>query len=209
MTDRSEGPKSRTTLGLVVAILSIVALVVPGAAIASHQFTDVADDNVFHEDIDAIADAGVTRGCNPPDNTEYCPDDFVTREQMAAFMNRLGALGDDQEPVANAAELDGFGSENYVFAPEPVSFLERSMDFELDGGSSEECVETASLAFEADFSAIHQLHATPVGIDPWDVNVQLDTRGMGEGQYAVCFATFDGSVLPAGTYETFGVMTLP
>jgi hypothetical protein len=200
---------SRTRLRWVVALVVATALLVPGAAWASHQFTDVSDDNVFHDDIDAIADAGVTKGCNPPDNTEYCPDDLVTREQMAAFMNRLGALGEDQEPVANAAELDGFPAENYVFAPEPVSFLERSLDFELTGGSSEECVETASLTFEEDFSAIHQLHATPEGIDPWDVNVQLDTRGMSEGQYQVCFITLDGTDLPAGTYQTFGVMTLP
>lgn len=200
---------SRKHLKWMAAMLVAVAVLVPAGAWASHQFTDVSDDNVFHEDIDAIAEAGVTRGCNPPENTRYCPDDFVTREQMAAFLNRLGALSDGQQPVVNAAELNGFPADNYVFAPEPVSLVERSLDFELDGGSPQECVETASLTFEPDFSAIHQLHATPEGIDPWNVNVQLDTRGMGEGQYEVCFATLDGSDLPAGTYETFGVMTLP
>jgi hypothetical protein len=43
---------------------------------------------VFEEDIDWIAKRGITRGCNPPDNTRFCPDDPVTRGQMAAFLAR-------------------------------------------------------------------------------------------------------------------------
>ena len=52
------------------------------------------DDNghVFEADLDRLATAGVTRGCNPPKNDRFCPDDYVTRGQMAAFLHR--ALGD-------------------------------------------------------------------------------------------------------------------
>lgn len=48
------------------------------------------DDNgsIFETDIQRVATAGVTKGCNPPDNTEICPDDFVTRGEMAAFLVR-------------------------------------------------------------------------------------------------------------------------
>jgi len=48
------------------------------------------DDNgsVFEGDIDRLGTAGVTRGCNPPDNDRYCPDSTVTRGQMAAFLHR-------------------------------------------------------------------------------------------------------------------------
>ena len=52
------------------------------------------DDNhsIFADEIDALAQAGVTRGCNPPANDRFCPDAVVTREQMAAFLHRaLGA----------------------------------------------------------------------------------------------------------------------
>lgn len=49
------------------------------------------DYSVFADQIDAFATAGITRGCNPPDNDRFCPDDEVTREQMAAFLHR--ALG--------------------------------------------------------------------------------------------------------------------
>ena len=53
-------------------------------------FTD-DDSSVFESDIDRLGTAGVTKGCNPPTNDEFCPNDFVTRGQMAAFLHR--ALG--------------------------------------------------------------------------------------------------------------------
>jgi CSLREA domain-containing protein len=52
---------------------------------------DDDDESVFEGDIDRLGTAGVTRGCNPPLNTNYCPDKTVTRGQMAAFLHR--ALG--------------------------------------------------------------------------------------------------------------------
>lgn len=54
---------------------------------APSPFVDDAD-SIFSADIGALAAAGVTRGCNPPDNNRYCPDDSVTRQQMAAFLYR-------------------------------------------------------------------------------------------------------------------------
>ena len=50
-------------------------------------FTD-DDDSIFEGDINRLAAAGITRGCNPPDNDEYCPGDPITRAQMATFMVR-------------------------------------------------------------------------------------------------------------------------
>ncbi len=49
-----------------------------------------ADDNdsIFEGNIDRLRMAGVTVGCNPPDNTNYCPDDAVQRDQMASFLAR-------------------------------------------------------------------------------------------------------------------------
>ena len=64
-------------------------LAVPVTVYASHRFKDVPESHTFHDDIDWIADNGITFGCNPPNNDEYCPDDLVTRGQMAAFMKRL------------------------------------------------------------------------------------------------------------------------
>jgi secreted trypsin-like serine protease len=58
-------------------------------------FTDVPTDNVFRTDIQKLATAGITRGCNPPTNDRFCPDQAVTRAQMAAFMVRAFALVDN------------------------------------------------------------------------------------------------------------------
>ncbi len=49
------------------------------------------DGSIFEADIDRLAVAGVTRGCNPPANDMFCPSAIVTRGQMAAFLHR--ALG--------------------------------------------------------------------------------------------------------------------
>jgi hypothetical protein len=48
------------------------------------------DDNghIFETAINRLRTAGVTLGCNPPNNNRYCPDNYVTRGQMAAFLKR-------------------------------------------------------------------------------------------------------------------------
>jgi hypothetical protein len=55
------------------------------------RFVDVPPSHVFASDIEWLASAGITRGCNPPANTKFCPEDHATRGQMAAFLVR--ALG--------------------------------------------------------------------------------------------------------------------
>ena len=49
------------------------------------------DDSIFENDIDKLGTAGVTKGCNPPTNNQFCPNSVVARGQMAAFLHR--ALG--------------------------------------------------------------------------------------------------------------------
>jgi hypothetical protein len=71
---------------LIATFLVVAALLVPAAARASIFFDDVPDTNPFSEDITWLKLAYVTNGCG---DGNYCPKDFVTREQMAAFMHRL------------------------------------------------------------------------------------------------------------------------
>jgi hypothetical protein len=85
-----------------------VAFLVPAAVFASHQFNDVPDSHTFHNAIDWMRDNNVTVGCNPPANTNYCPDDNVTRGEMAAFMKRLAT-----NRVVDAATLGGQGTAAY------------------------------------------------------------------------------------------------
>ena len=68
-----------------------------GAAVALPPGGTFLDDdgNVHEGYIEAIADAGITTGCNAPLNDRYCPGRDVTRGQMAAFLTRTLGLTDD------------------------------------------------------------------------------------------------------------------
>ena len=79
----------RVTIALVMAMIAASFWALPAGA--ADQFDDVPDDHTFHDDIGWLGDTDITRGCNPPDNDEFCPDDPVTRGQTAAFFVR--ALG--------------------------------------------------------------------------------------------------------------------
>ena len=59
----------------------------PGTA----TFNDVPTNHPFFQYIEALAASGVTGGCSaaPP---LYCPDNFVTRGQMAVFLSKLTGL---------------------------------------------------------------------------------------------------------------------
>ncbi len=60
-------------------------------ASATDVFTD--DDGSPHEgDIDALAAAGIAKGCGP---TTFCPSADVTRGQIAAFLHRADGFVDD------------------------------------------------------------------------------------------------------------------
>lgn len=49
------------------------------------------DGSIFENDIAKLATAAITKGCNPPTNNMFCPNDPVSRDQMASFLAR--ALG--------------------------------------------------------------------------------------------------------------------
>jgi hypothetical protein len=51
------------------------------------RFTDTAG-SIFVNAIDWLAEQGITEGCNPPQNHKYCPNNPVTRGEMAVFLAR-------------------------------------------------------------------------------------------------------------------------
>lgn len=53
------------------------------------------DDSPYEDSIERFAGAGITFGCNPPDNTMFCPDRILNRGEMAAFFVRALDLTDD------------------------------------------------------------------------------------------------------------------
>jgi SpoIID/LytB domain protein len=74
-----------------LAAFMVRALDLP--ATSKDFFTD--DDGLpFEDDINALALAGITKGCNPPANTRFCPNNTVSRGQTAAFIVRAWNLTD-------------------------------------------------------------------------------------------------------------------
>lgn len=70
------------------AVAVFAAVTVPTVAFAQHRnaFTDVPQTHPFHEDIEWLAERGITNGC---DEHAFCPADPVTRGQLAAFLHRF------------------------------------------------------------------------------------------------------------------------
>lgn len=83
-------PTGNVSRGQMAAFLAR-ALALPAA---SKDYFDDDTESVFQDDINKIAEANITKGCNPPDNDLFCPDGKVTREQMAAFLARALGLPD-------------------------------------------------------------------------------------------------------------------
>ncbi len=116
---------SRRMLGtLLVAVLVLI----PATASALQFFGDVPPSDWAYEDIQWLAAEGLTNGCqaNPP---LYCPDEPVTRREMAAFMHRLAT-----ERAVDAGTLNGYGISDFVFNTE---WVEETTNFSYipDGGS--------------------------------------------------------------------------
>jgi hypothetical protein len=93
------------------------------------------DGSVFKSDIEALAAAGITRGCNPPENNRFCPDASVTRGQMAAFLVR--AL---------------FCPDASVTRGQMAAFLVRALD--LPAGGTVDFVDDDGSVFESDIEAL-------------------------------------------------------
>jgi hypothetical protein len=101
-------PGTTVTRGAMAAFLSR-ALNLPNAPSAG--FVDTRG-HLFEQDINRLAAAGITRGCNPPANDRFCPGDPVSRGQMGAFLSR--ALNLPNAPSAGFADTRGHLFENDI-----------------------------------------------------------------------------------------------
>ena len=91
-----------------VAVL-VSALALFSATLPGGTFTD--DDGSVHEGgIEAIAAEGITVGCNPPFDDEFCPDRDISRAEMATMISRaleLSATSTDHFIDDNGHILEG------------------------------------------------------------------------------------------------------
>ncbi len=141
-------PASSVTRGQMAAFL-VRALNLPSTG--TDFFTDDGG-SAFENDINRLAAAGITKGCNPPDNNRFCPDTNVTRAVMAAFLVRAfdytdtgggGLFGDTPGSIfandidrlatagvtkgCNPPENDRFCPDELVLRDQMASFLARAL----------------------------------------------------------------------------------
>jgi hypothetical protein len=111
-------PDHSVTRGQLAAFIRRAFSLAPSAVDA---FLD-DDGSVFEADIQALAGAGVLRGCDPPANVSACPGGVVSREQMASFLVRAAAL----PPVEGDVFADDDGS---VHEPDIQALAEAGISF--------------------------------------------------------------------------------
>lgn len=143
-------------------------------SLGSSVFLDIFG-SIFQEDIEWLKAAGITLGCNPPTNNLFCPDDNVTRGQMAAFLNRALALpagvGDpfvDDNGSIFEADIEALGAaeitlgcnppannkycpSNFVTRGQMAAFLVRALGL---APGPEKFVDDNGSIFEADIQAL-------------------------------------------------------
>jgi len=168
-------------------------------------FRDDAD-SVFENDINSIAALGITRGCNPPANTNYCPDGHVTRGQMAAFLKRtldlppteVDAFVDDDDSVfeddinrlaaagitkgCNPPANDAFCPERKVTREQMAAFLTRAFGY-ADDGDGDLFTDDDSSIFEADIDKLATAGVTK-GCNPPVNDRFCPTQNVTRGQMA-------------------------
>ncbi|MCC5947080.1 MAG: S-layer homology domain-containing protein [Nitriliruptoraceae bacterium] len=84
---RTYCPTQRVTRGQMASFLVRAGNIPPASG---SRFTDVPRTHTHHDDINALAAAGYTNGCR--DGSRYCPDDPITRAEMASFLQRVAGL---------------------------------------------------------------------------------------------------------------------
>lgn len=173
---------------VVVAILLVAALAITAMASPPPGGSFVDDDGSVHEGaIEAIAAQGISRGCNPPTDNRYCPEDPVTRAQMATFMVKaldlpstsVDAFDDDGGSV-HESDIDRLAvagiargcnpPDNTEYCPddpvtrgEMAAFLVRAFEYELSGG--DRFVDDDGSVFESDIDRLGSAGITK-GCDP-------------------------------------------
>jgi hypothetical protein len=185
-------PRKWVRIAMIVGVTALV--VAPLTAVASHSFTDVPDTQTFHDDIEWLKDTGVTRGCNPPENTEFCPDRFTSRGEMAAFMKRYAQFIDAEDGTPgeadNADTVDGFHADGLARA--------------AGSTSTEGLADTVDIEAPDDgFLVVNSVVEGTDG-DTWTCSIELDGAQAPDG-FAIT-ATGDGPcpnsvVLPVAAGE--------
>lgn len=90
-----------------LATLMIVAALMTG--VQAKEYTDVSSDNLYAEQIEILSDIGVIKGTS---ETQFSPDEKVTREQMSLLLFRL-MVGKDTAGRVNTTAFTDLHNDTY------------------------------------------------------------------------------------------------
>jgi cell wall-associated NlpC family hydrolase len=91
------------TRGQVATILTNALDLAPAMGVERGRFSDT-EDNVHAAAIDAVAAVGLSSGCG---DGRYCPDEPITRAQLASMLQKGFGLPDAPEGVTYFRDVDG------------------------------------------------------------------------------------------------------
>lgn len=179
--------------GIGLAVALVMAMLTPVAVLAvGGSFTD-DDTSIFEADIEWLAGAAVTKGCNPPANDLFCPDDGVTRGQMAAFMRRFAKFLDAEDgKVASADHADHAIVADSAIDADTVGGLPPGDLIRVNGSMSDVPIDDFTASTWTDIQA-SQIEAPIDGVllVMGSVGVEDDSSFSGNGMIALRL-TIDG-----------------
>jgi Domain of unknown function (DUF4397)/S-layer homology domain len=170
-------------IGTYPATFTVVVDSIPGLG-PDGRFSD-DNSSVHANNIDLIALLGITKGCNPPENSQFCPDREVTRGEMAAFLARalnLPATSNDYFPDDSGSTFEGdinalaeagiakgnsdgtYGPDDYLTRGQTAAFLNRAF-VNGSGTGSDTFTDDDNSIFEGDIEAIASVDIT-AGCNP-------------------------------------------
>lgn len=88
------------------------------SGLGTASFSDVPDDSNIAAAVEWMKARGITNGCG---DGKYCPDDSVTRAQMALFLYRMGGAPISSSSTGatttdpTASNIQAFIKKNYLY----------------------------------------------------------------------------------------------
>ncbi len=192
--------RSRWLVGLVVAVVVLLGGVFIGGGLvtrATNDFPDVPTGAFYHDSVSFIKAKGITAGCG---GGNYCPNNGVTRGEMAVFLERLAGQG--AAPSVDAALLDGIDSTDILpGGTAPSGTTIRGTYWMGDVASASFDLATSEISFGYQFSAAPTDHFIQFGSAvPAGCSGTASSPGADAGHLCV----FESNVVNAGGRDVNG-----
>ncbi|MEO6349163.1 MAG: S-layer homology domain-containing protein [Candidatus Limnocylindrales bacterium] len=174
-------------------MIATLVLTVPAVVFASHQFNDVPDSNQFHNEISAIAGAGIAAGFG---DGGFHPSAPVTRQAMAAFMERgLGHIVHDGQTIASSSVDVDAGS---AFSPHT---LVKELSITVPGASNN-FGPTQVVYLHGRIELTGEMRSTPYGLAGCACMFGANLQDVTGSSYSPdAFATFETLGLATMSYS--------